>query len=376
MKRARILIVEDEAIVAEDLERAITDMGYEVVGHAGSAKAAVKKALELKPDLILMDIVLVGERNGIDASYEIKEKMDIPIIFLTAYSDLGLIDKAKSIEPYAYIVKPFQERQLYASIEMALYRSRIEKRLKESEEWLSTTLHSIGDAVIATNIEGYVKFMNPVAEALTGWKQEDAIGKPLKDVFNIVSEETGEHAVDPVTRIVREGVVARLANHTILIAKDGTEIPIDDSGSPIRDDKGEIIGVVLVFRDITERKEAEEAVRESEEKLSQIIQGSSMPSFVIDNNYIVTHWNKACENLTGISANEVVGTQKQWTAFYPVERPVMADLIVGNAPEEEIARHYGSKYRKSTLIDSAYEAESFFPHLTEGGNGFSLPQHH
>ena len=134
MNKARILIVEDEAVVAENLEKVITDCGYEVVGRAASADDAVNAAIELKPDLILMDIVLLGEKTGIDASYEIKEKIDIPIIFLTAYSNLELIDRAKGVEPYAYIVKPFQDRQVFASIEMALYKCRMERELKGSEE--------------------------------------------------------------------------------------------------------------------------------------------------------------------------------------------------------------------------------------------------
>jgi len=134
MNKPRILIVEDEAVVAENLEKVIADCGYDVVGRAASADDAVNAAIELKPDLILMDIVLLGEKNGIDASYEIKEKIDIPIIFLTAYSNLDLIDRAKSVEPYAYIIKPFQDRQLFASIEMALYKCRMERKLKGSEE--------------------------------------------------------------------------------------------------------------------------------------------------------------------------------------------------------------------------------------------------
>ena len=271
MEKARILIVEDEAIVAEDLKMILGDIGYDVVGRAASAGDAIQKALELRPDLVLMDIVLRGKGNGIDASCEIKEKMDIPIIFLTAYSNIELIDKAKSIEPYAYIVKPLQERQLLASIEIALYKSRMEKRLKESEEWLSTTLKSIGDAVIATDSKGCVKFINPVAEGLTGWKGEDAEGKMLEYIFNIVDEKTGEDVENPVNKVIREGVVVGLANHTVLIAKDGRKIPIDDSGAPIKDDDGRITGVVLVFRDITERRQAEEALTKYRDHLEELV---------------------------------------------------------------------------------------------------------
>ena len=138
-------------------------------------------------------------------------------------------------------------------------RQRADEALRESEERLSTTLNSIGDAVIATDRKGCVTFLNPAAQSLTGWQQEDAVGKPLKDVFNIVSEETGRQIEDPVTKVIREGVVVGLANHTVLIAKDGTKLPIDDSGAPIRDCQGNITGVVLVFHDISERKRAEEA---------------------------------------------------------------------------------------------------------------------
>ncbi|MEW6658967.1 MAG: PAS domain S-box protein [Thermodesulfobacteriota bacterium] len=138
--------------------------------------------------------------------------------------------------------------------------------LRKSENWFSTTLKSIGDAVIATGPQGQITFMNAVAQALTGWPMEEALGRPVEEVFHIVNEETGAPVENPVTRVIREGVVVGLANHTVLIAKDGTRIPIDDSGAPIKDDQGNIIGAVLVFQDITESKEAEEALRASEEE--------------------------------------------------------------------------------------------------------------
>jgi len=134
-------------------------------------------------------------------------------------------------------------------------------QLRESEEWLSTTLKSIGDAIIATNTKGNISFLNPVAESLTGWKQEDAIEKPIEKIFNIINEETRKTVENPVSRVIREGVVVGLANHTILITKDGKEIPIADSGAPIKDKEGKILGVVLIFRDITERKKAERELK-------------------------------------------------------------------------------------------------------------------
>ena len=154
-------------------------------------------------------------------------------------------------------------------------RKQAEETLQESEQWLSTTLRSIGDAVIATDAKGLVTLINPVTKDLTGWDEAEAVGQPLEDVFNIINEQTGERAENPVTRVLREGVVVGLANHTVLIAKDGTKRPIADSGAPMRDEEGNIIGTVMVFRDITERKEMQERLvrREKLAVLGQLAGG-------------------------------------------------------------------------------------------------------
>ena len=260
MANTQILVVEDEGIVAKDIENTLKKLGYAVPAIAFSGEEAIKKAAETLPDLVLMDIVLEGDMDGVEAAEQIRDRFDIPVVYLTAYANDKTLQRAKVTGPYGYILKPFEERELHTGIEIALYKHEMERKLKESEQWLSTTLKSIGDAVIATDANGFVTFMNPVAEALTGWNQEDAAGKPLKKVFNIINEETGKQAEDPATRVLREGVVVGLANHTVLIARDGTKYPIDDSGAPIRDDKGNIMGVVLVFRDITEKRNMEEAL--------------------------------------------------------------------------------------------------------------------
>ena len=257
MSNSRIMIVEDEGIIAKDIENTLNRSGYSVVAVASSGKEAIKKTMETQPDLVLMDIVLEGDMDGVEAAEHIRDRFDIPVVYLTAYSDDTTLQRAKITEPFGYILKPFQERELYTTIEMGLYKHKMERRLKESEQWLATTLKSIGDAVIAINSDKLITFMNPVAEALTGWKQEEAIDKPLKDVFKIINEKTGKEAEDPAARVIREGVVVGLANHTVLITRDGTKRPIDDSGAPIRDVKGKITGVVLVFRDITERRHIE-----------------------------------------------------------------------------------------------------------------------
>jgi PAS domain S-box-containing protein len=190
-------------------------------------------------------------------------------VYVTAYADEDVLAKAKITEPFGYIVKPFEDIELNSAVEIALYKHKMETKLKESEAWLHTTLRSIGDAVIATDTKGYVTFMNPVAQSLTGWNPKEAVGKPLTDVFNIISEQTRKDAENPAAKVIRKGSVVGLENHSILIAKDGKEIPIDDNGAPIRDERGNITGAVLVFRDITERKQAEKEKTKLENQLQQ-----------------------------------------------------------------------------------------------------------
>ncbi|MBU1677532.1 MAG: PAS domain S-box protein, partial [Bacteroidetes bacterium] len=241
---------------------------------------------------------------------------------------ISFIDKAKSIEPYAYIVKPFQPRQLLASIEMALYKSQMEKKLHEAQEWFSITLKSIGDCVIATDLKGNIKFMNTVAEAVTGWNMDEVGGKPVEVVFNIINEETGEPAEDPVTRVIREGTVAGLANHTLLITKDGTKIHIDDSGAPIMDDRGNIIGVVLVFYDITEQKRAEEELKISHKTYLGIINSLTEAIYIQDENGVFLEVNKAAEKFYGYPKEYFIGkTPELISAPGKNDIPMIAEAV-------------------------------------------------
>ncbi len=268
MTDARILIVEDEGIVAKDLQNTLEDLGYTVPAVVPSAQEALEKAVQTHPDLVLMDIVLKGRVNGVEAASAFRQ-LNIPVVYLTAYSDDETLQRVKVTEPYGYILKPFEERELHIAIEIALHKHAMEKKVRESEQWLTVTLRSIGDAVIATDAKGLVKFMNPVAEALTGWKREEAAGKPLQEVFQIVNEETGKKVITPAARVLNEGTLVRLNDHALLVSRDGTRIPVDDCAAPIKDDQGNIIGVVLIFRDITERRNIEKDRRQWEAQLRQ-----------------------------------------------------------------------------------------------------------
>lgn len=286
MTSTKILIVEDEGIVAKDLQNRLKKFGYCVPAVAASGEQAINKAAELCPDLVLMDIRLKGDIDGIEAAQEIYTRFNIPVIYLTAYADDSTLERAKVTEPLGYLLKPFKERELYTTIEIALNKCKQEKQLKENQQWLATIIKSIGDAVIASDVQELVTFMNPVAENLTGWKQEEARGKKISDVFNIVNAETRNQIESPITKVLQDGVSVDLPQETILIAKNGAEIPIDHSAAPIKDNKDNIVGAVLVFRDITEHQRANEARQkqiEQEQLVAQLEQLNQLKDDFLNN---------------------------------------------------------------------------------------------
>ena len=304
MEKVRILVVEDERIVARDIVTSLEALGYEVCASVSSGEEAIEKAEKMHPHLVLMDIRLEGEMNGVESAGRIRQRFHIPVIYLTAHTDEETLRRAKVTQPDGYILKPFEERELHVAIEMALYKHGAERRLKESEQWLATTLKSISDGVITTDPDGLVIFMNPAAEALTGWELKEAMKKPLKEVFNITSEETGRQVEDPVAKVLQEGIVVELAKKTILIAKDGAKLPLEGSAAPIKDEKGTFIGAVLALRDISERKRAEEALLASEEKYRLLVQNAGDAIFIAQDG-VIKFPNPKTETLTGYSSTEL-----------------------------------------------------------------------
>lgn len=246
---SKILVVEDEQIVALELKDRLTRMGHSVVGVVVSGEEAIEHVRRLQPDMVLLDIKLQGEMDGIEAAETIRSETNIPVVYLTAFSDETTLQRAKLTEPYGYILKPFQERELHVIIEVSLYRHRVARELRESEAFRSALLQSVGDGVIATGPDGRVKFLNPLAEALTGWKEKEAVGRPLAEVFN---------AVQLLER--RSGTWKDVTSKK-LIARDGSEHPIEAELTTISDVTNASLGSVWAFRDISERKHLQDRQR-------------------------------------------------------------------------------------------------------------------
>lgn len=308
MEKKQILVVEDESIIAEIIRRNLLNLGYEVPAVVSTGEKAIEKVEELSPDLVIMDIKLKGEMDGIEAAKKIRSSFNIPVIYLTAYSDQNVLERAKITEPYGYILKPLRERELQINIEIALYRHEMEKKIKESKKWFSTTLQSIGDAVIATDSNGSIIFMNPFAQSLTGWTFKEAQGKQLNEVYNIINEDSADKTDNTIIRAMEEGVLIGQAK-TFLIARDEKRIPVEDSGDPIRDDKGNIIGSVYVFRDITERLQAEEELVKIKEFYEEVLDEFIIGVWATDKKDIICYANKGMIAITGTKPQNIVGLE-------------------------------------------------------------------
>lgn len=260
MEKTRILIVEDEGLIARDIENMVRNAGYEICGVVSSGEEAIEKTDKTQPDLILMDIILRGEIDGVEAAEKIRERFSIPVIYLTAHTDENTLQRAKLTEPLGYTLKPVEQKELMTVIEMALYKHQMETKLREREGWLSTILQSIGEGVVATDKSGSITFMNSVAEKLTGWRQEESIHKPLTSVLHLVDEESGKLLRLSVPTLIGDNI-RNPVNGSVLIVNYEDKIPVELTTTVIKDGKESVSGLVLVLHDLTERKRYEEKLR-------------------------------------------------------------------------------------------------------------------
>lgn len=299
--KKKLLIVEDEGIVALDLQDRLEHLGYDVCGIADTAKNALKMAAKYSPDLVLMDIVLKGDRDGIDTARQLYDLFGIPVVFLTAYADEKTLARAKRSHPHGYIVKPFNAQMLHSNIEMALHRHEVDLAL---ERCYSTTLASIGDAVISFDHEGKIRYMNAMAEALTGWKAKEALKRRLADVCVLTNTQLDEgYPIDPL-ELMASQVLSTVSTGFFLHSKFGTTIPIAMNMIPVKsaNDQEEDTGII-VFSD-----KREHLVRERQAKMAEKIFDNSIEGIVLtDRNVRIQEVNKTFTEVTGYEPSDVIG---------------------------------------------------------------------
>jgi len=262
---ATILVVEDEQVVAEDIRQALNDLGYATPRTAATAAEAFQRAARFKPHLILMDIKLKGGTDGIAAGSEIRRRLGIPVVYITSLSDDATLARAAETGPYGFLVKPFDEGELRAVLEVALKRRECEVALQARERRFATTLDSIAEAVIATDSRGIVTFMNAVALRATGWLGDEAIWQDVTEVVRLTDSD-GSTVENPVSVALREARACQAPHSTTLLPKTGQTLLVDPSASPIVDGEGRVAGGVMVLRDVTARVQLEQGLAQRERR--------------------------------------------------------------------------------------------------------------
>jgi len=266
MGMGRILIVEDEIIVALDMKARLLRLGYEVVGHAVTGKQAVTIAESRPADLALMDVMIEGDMDGIETAAVLRERFNLPVVYISAYTDSTTLDRAKHTSPLGYLTKPFEDHELALTVEMALFKYKAEVRLQDNERLLSTTLGSLSDSVLSTNTEGRLTYLNPAALSLLGMEREAALGAEVPGLFSILEPESGE-AVNDLEEICNPRGAAPQCEDMLLRTPAGLEVPVSISVSPLTGPNGIFQGRVMVLRNVAVKKKTEADLRASMDAL-------------------------------------------------------------------------------------------------------------
>ncbi len=296
MAKARILVVEDEAIIASVIAAALRKFDYEVVDTLDNGTEAVAAALEKRPDLLLMDIRIHGEMDGISVVEQVQRQADIPVIYLTAYADEPTLERAKRTKPYGYIPKPFQEIELRTTIEMALYKHGFELQLRESEARFRSLFENSQDVIYINDREGRMVEMNPAGIELFGYDREEIIGAQVDFLY-----------MNPEDRNAFLGEVrekSRVKDHELLLRnKRGESILGLVTANIMRDKDGGASGVQGIIRDITEKRKREETLL----LLQTAIDATSEAVLITDARGTIVYGNIAVETMTGYPPVEFLG---------------------------------------------------------------------
>jgi PAS domain S-box-containing protein len=352
MKNQGILIVEDEAIIALNIKADLEMRGYNVVKVVANGPDAVHAADEYSPDLILADIMIDGEMDGIDAVIEIQKNHDIPVIYLTAHSEEHTLQRAKSTRPYGYILKPVNLNELYSSIDIALYKYTMEQRLIESEKRYRNLIESVNDVIYATDDSGIITYVSPQIEELTGYKVTDVVGKEYSD---FICDEDRENSMKHFQKI--RGASAIRAGEYRIIIKDGSLRWVQASSRPVFSD-GTFNGMRGVLTDVTDKKNAEESLK----VFKAIIENSNESIAVCNNNGTLVYFNAAFERLFDVKPDDAKNKNIR-ELYQPESISVFDDIILpaldkGSSWEGVLECHdtTGRKFQLWERVDSIRDA--------------------
>ncbi len=352
--KASVLIVEDERIVAKDMKHTLERMGYAVAATASAGAQAVKMAGELSPDLVLMDIILEGDMDGIEAAEEIRSRFRIPVVYVTAYSDEQSVARAKATEPYGYIVKPFTKETLATTIEMVLNKAEMEARLRESEERYEALIETMAEGVILQDRDLRILHYNSAAKRILGFDAPEVIGRAAQEIpWNCIHTDGSPYPVEEHPSTVTLETGKALSNRMMGIPREGSDTtwisvstrPLFKNGAP------DPYAVVISFSDISELHKTQKELKERDERLSLAVAGGEIGLWDINVVTGFTHVNEDWGKVFGLPSGDAPTRHAEWKSLvHPDDLPAVdrhfADHLEGNAPLFEIEHRMRSQSGK------------------------------
>ncbi|OAI57234.1 hypothetical protein AYO49_02540 [Verrucomicrobiaceae bacterium SCGC AG-212-N21] len=322
LDRIRVLIVENEGLVGCDLATTLSALGYLVAGTCPSGEEAIEAADNLRPDVVLMDVHLSGKLDGIETARQLAQRSPVAVIYLTACSDAETVARAKETHPCGYLLKPFNEQELRASLEVAAARHRADMKRKGREHTFFHAFQSMSDAVIGSDVGGQVIFVNPAAERVLGWSADEAVGRNLWDVYAIRSLD-GE----PVPLLPTAEQRRAERRELVLTTKHGGRVRIEDRVTPVRDGQGSVGGLIILFRllndapargreEVPVAPKAEPAATSSAAPLVDIVESISDPLVALDSQWRFTYVNGSAAKLFRRDKRILLG-QPLWEVLPP-----------------------------------------------------------
>ncbi len=300
----QILIVEDEFIIAMSIQSLLEGMGHSVVEVVHTGEEAIEVAEAQTPDLVLMDIELRGAMNGMEAAHHIYKRLQLPIIYLTAYTSKETLDQAKMTQPFGYLVKPVKQEELRATIEMALVRHDLERKLAAHDRWLSAMLEAVESAVVATDNQSKVQFMNQVAARWIGVPPEEAKGKLLSEILR-----TKIHTLyDPSHTQNQKGLAATLdiwQSFPVIRLPDGQEIPVEITIQPVASRLESVQGTLYTFRDMSPSKHTQETLEAIKNNFREFMNEATCAILIHDLDGDIVDSNPKANNLLRYSQSDL-----------------------------------------------------------------------
>jgi PAS domain S-box-containing protein len=327
-----ILVVEDEGIVARDIQHRLESIGYRVPEIAATGKDAITRALDLKPDVVLMDIMLRGPMDGIEAAAFIREKLDVPVVYVTAYAEEEVLKRARVTEPYGYIVKPFEDRELQAAVEIALYRHKAERKMAESEKRYRTLVTSLKEGIMMTDVEENIAYANPAMCEMLGYREDQLVRMNLSD---LVPEED----IEKIREATKNRHHGRLGWCDIRMTRSGGEMrAIQLSPAPWTNEVGQFMGVISALVDITDPKVHESRLKASDARYRLLAENAADVIWTMDRNRCLTFVSPSVERLLGYSPAEMT-TMRMKDYLAPQSLELLTDALehLARSPDDSTA---------------------------------------